>query len=70
MQIEMKYQLFNARILFFVFLTCFWLLLYNVVFCNEKTLGTTILFFGGLFLIDKFIYQRTGRFFLEKELFL
>lgn len=66
MQIEMKYQLFHARILFFVFVNCLWLLLYNAVFDNKETIGTLILFFGGLFIIDRFIFPETGRFFFRK----
>lgn len=66
MQVEMKYQLFNLRILFFVFLTCFWLFIYNYVLFSEKTAGTTMLFLGGLIFIDEYIFKRTGRIFFRK----
>lgn len=66
MQTQIKYQLFNARILFFVFLNVFWLVVYNIVFDGRETLGTTILFFSGLLFIDAVIFPKTGNWFYRK----
>lgn len=57
-EINYKYQLFNARILFFVLINCLWLVINNFLFVGEWTL-LSYLFFGiGLLTIDYIIFPR------------
>ena len=57
-EINYKYQLFNARILFFVLINCLWLVINNFFFVGEWTL-LSYLFFGiGLLTIDYIIFPR------------
>lgn len=57
-EIEYHYQLFNARILFFVFLNCLWLILTNLLFAGNWTIISYLVFGIGLLAIDFIIFPR------------
>lgn len=73
-EINYKYQLFNARILFFVLINCLWLIINNFVFVGKWT-GLSYLFFGcGLLIIDFIVFphliclfKRDGRIILSEN---
>lgn len=73
-EINYKYQLFNARILFFVLINCLWLVINNFLFVGEWTL-LSYLFFGiGLLTIDYiifpcliYIFKRDGKIILTEN---
>lgn len=57
-EIKYHYQLFNARILFFVFLNCLWLIISNLLFAGKWTAFSYLIFGGGLLAIDFIIFPR------------
>ncbi len=73
-EINYKYQLFNARILFFLLINCLWLVINNFIFVGKWTVLSYLFFGCGLLIIDFIVFphiiwlfKRDGRIILSEN---
>ena len=58
-EIHYKYQWFNVRILFFVFMLCLWRWISNFL-CREANMLSYFIFFFGLWIINYVLFSKTA----------